>query len=356
MQQLWPHIGRGAYTEWWQMQVPTCSKAMGSARSQSGSTTTSSLGSRVHSSQNTTHAVPIGTMKSVPTGAAGKMAAGCGMAERTCRTAPRRSSTKIAAWSSRTWKMPPPAPWKTRSSPTPTQTSMQSQHALGFNGRPPSLFPLRLRFPTSVSSGTCARTSSPSSMTKGPDTWLPLLNGKASVHTIFLRRKSYMESSSTHRWSSQQDALTSLAWRPCSLPSTIIFSYRTPLPATLRAIPFVTEVPYLGFQWNLHTHIVSLLDDKRTRYLAAIVEWEGKHTHNLLETQKLYGKLLHASLVIPAGRAYLTGLEAMLSSFNDNIFLPHTPPRDTQGDPLCDRGSLPRFPVEPAHAHRLPPR
>ncbi len=29
---------------------------------------------------------------------------------------------------------------------------------------------------------------------------------------------------------------------------------------------------------------------------------------------------------------YLTGLEAMLSSFNDNIFLPHTPPHDTQGD------------------------
>jgi len=99
-----------------------------------------------------------------------------------------------------------------------------------------------------------------------------------------------------------------------------------------KSVPFATEVPYLGFQWNLRTHIVSLLDDKRTRYLAAIVEWEGKHTHNLLEMQKLYGKLLHALLVVPAGHAYLTGLEAMLSSFNDNIFLPHTPPHDTQGD------------------------
>jgi hypothetical protein len=54
--------------------------------------------------------------------------------------------------------------------------------------------------------------------------------------------------------------------------------------------------------------------------------------HNLLETQKLYGKLLHASLVIPAGRAYLTNLEAMLASFNGSVFIPHTPPRDTPGD------------------------
>jgi len=99
-----------------------------------------------------------------------------------------------------------------------------------------------------------------------------------------------------------------------------------------KSVPFTTKVPYLGFRWNLHTHVISLLKDKRTRYLAAIVEWEGRRTHNLLGTQKLYGKLLHASLVMPAGCAYLTGLEAMLSSFNNNIFLLHTPPRDTQGD------------------------
>ena len=72
-----------------------------------------------------------------------------------------------------------------------------------------------------------------------------------------------------------------------------------------KSVPFMTEVPYLGFQWNLHTHVVSLLEDKRTKYLAAIVEWEGRCTHNLLKTQKLYGKLLHASLVVPAGHAYI---------------------------------------------------
>ena len=72
-----------------------------------------------------------------------------------------------------------------------------------------------------------------------------------------------------------------------------------------------------------------LLPEKKTRYLAAITEWESKHVHNLLETQKLYGKLLHAMLVIPAGQARLTSLEAMLGSFNNNPFLPHTPPCDT---------------------------
>ena len=99
-----------------------------------------------------------------------------------------------------------------------------------------------------------------------------------------------------------------------------------------KSVPFSTEVPYLGFLWNLHTRRVRLLDTKRIRYLVAITEWEQKRTHNLPETQRLYGKLLHASLVFPAGRAHLTSMEAMLASFNNGPFLPHTPPRDTPDD------------------------
>ena len=99
-----------------------------------------------------------------------------------------------------------------------------------------------------------------------------------------------------------------------------------------KSVPFGVEVPYLGFLWNLRTCVVRLLDTKRIRYLAAITEWERKRTHNLLETQKLYGKLLHAALVFPAGRAHLTSMEAMLASFNNGPFLPHTPPRDTPDD------------------------
>ena len=99
-----------------------------------------------------------------------------------------------------------------------------------------------------------------------------------------------------------------------------------------KAVPFRSEVPYLGFQWNLCERTVCLLEKKRTKYLAAIMQWKEKHTHNLLEMQQLYGKLLHASLVIPPGRAYLTSLEAMLGCFHHNAFLPRTPPRDTPSD------------------------
>lgn len=99
-----------------------------------------------------------------------------------------------------------------------------------------------------------------------------------------------------------------------------------------KSVPFGTEVPYLGFLWNLHERTVCLLEKKRIKYLAAISQWKEKRTHNLLETQQLHGKLLHASLVLPPGRAYLTSLEAMLGCFHHNVFIPRTPPRDTPSD------------------------
>ena len=99
-----------------------------------------------------------------------------------------------------------------------------------------------------------------------------------------------------------------------------------------KSIPFGEEVPYLGFRWNLRTQVVYLPEEKKVKYLAAIAEWRGKRAHNLIETQQLHGKLVHAALVIPAGRAHLTSLEAMLSSFNNRPFRPHTPPRGTPDD------------------------
>ena len=99
-----------------------------------------------------------------------------------------------------------------------------------------------------------------------------------------------------------------------------------------KSVPFGEEVPYLGFRWNLRSRKVYLPDEKKAKYLAAIAEWGGRRTHNLLEVQRLHGKLLHAALVIPAGRAHLTNLEAMLASFSGSPFVPHTPPRDTPDD------------------------
>ena len=99
-----------------------------------------------------------------------------------------------------------------------------------------------------------------------------------------------------------------------------------------KTIPFNASVPYLGFEWNLSTHTVSITEGKTTKYKAAICEWLSKSTHTLKEVQTLYGKLLHASLIIPMGRAYLTNLEAMLGSYATNPFVPHHPPRETAKD------------------------
>ena len=99
-----------------------------------------------------------------------------------------------------------------------------------------------------------------------------------------------------------------------------------------KTVTFGSEVPYLGFLWDLHNREVHLREEKKAKYLAAITEWEQKRKHNLLEVQKLYGKLLHAALVIPAGRAHLTSLEAMLAVCSNGPFVPRSPPRDTPDD------------------------
>ena len=84
---------------------------------------------------------------------------------------------------------------------------------------------------------------------------------------------------------------------------------------TSKTIAFGPIVPYLGFLWDLNTCSVAIPVEKKLKYLNAIKEWEKKLMHALAEVQKLYCKLLHASLVITAGCTYLTNLEAMLSGF-----------------------------------------
>ena len=101
---------------------------------------------------------------------------------------------------------------------------------------------------------------------------------------------------------------------------------------TSKTIPFGSVVSYLGFVWDLDARTVAISTEKKLKYLNAIEEWERKPTHTLAEVQKLYGKLPHASLVVSAGRAYLTNLEAMLSGFNCSPFVPHTPPCSTPED------------------------
>ena len=93
-----------------------------------------------------------------------------------------------------------------------------------------------------------------------------------------------------------------------------------------KTVPFSNVVPYLGFIWNLTTRTVEVPPEKKCKYLEVIEEWQKKPQHPLVEVQKLYGELLHTTLVIPAGQAYLTNLEAMLTIFHNRPFMPHSPP------------------------------
>lgn len=79
---------------------------------------------------------------------------------------------------------------------------------------------------------------------------------------------------------------------------------------------------YLGFLWDISCLSVRLSPEKQAKYLLAIAEWRSHATHTLLDIQRLYGKLLHSCLVVPAGRAYLSGLETMLGVSHDSPFVP----------------------------------
>jgi hypothetical protein len=99
-----------------------------------------------------------------------------------------------------------------------------------------------------------------------------------------------------------------------------------------KTVLFSSMVPFLGFDWNLSERTVAIPERKKSKYRTAITEWLPHATHDLEATQKLYGKLLHACLVLPAGRAYLTSLERLMGSFSKNPFVPHHAPRHTAAD------------------------
>ncbi|KAF5320261.1 hypothetical protein D9611_011256 [Ephemerocybe angulata] len=89
---------------------------------------------------------------------------------------------------------------------------------------------------------------------------------------------------------------------------------------------------YIGLVWDLHQRTVALSADKRQKYRDAIVEWRSTPKHALHEVQQLYGRLLHAALVLPAGRAQLTGLGAMLGVASQRPFALRHPPAAVAGD------------------------
>ena len=97
-------------------------------------------------------------------------------------------------------------------------------------------------------------------------------------------------------------------------------------------LPFDFSTSYIGFQWDLESRSVSLSPRKRLKYASSIDEWLMRPRHNLSDVQKLYGRLLHACLVLPAGRAYLTSLESMLGLCNAQPFALYFPVKGLSDD------------------------
>jgi hypothetical protein len=144
------------------------------------------------------------------------------------------------------------------------------------------------------------------------------------------------------------DKDTSCALRDCSFDSAhsdlgSIFSYcDADIDALLeqlgiswkpsKTIPFSDVVPFLGFQWNISEKTVEITKEKKDKCKSAIEEWLSCTTYTLDDVQKLYSKLLHASLMATAGCAYLTNLEAMLGTFSTSPFISHHPFKHTNND------------------------
>jgi hypothetical protein len=98
-------------------------------------------------------------------------------------------------------------------------------------------------------------------------------------------------------------------------------------------VEFATRVPFTGLEFDLATKDVGLPETKRTKYAACLKVFLAAPTLQLRHVQSLYGKLLHTCTVVPKGRAYLTGLESFIASYdNARPFLSKHLPRAARGD------------------------
>jgi len=95
---------------------------------------------------------------------------------------------------------------------------------------------------------------------------------------------------------------------------------------TSKDIPFTFRPVFIGLIWDISLLTVELTQTKKEKYLLAIQAWSADSVHVLKQVQELYGKLLHACLVLPAGRSRLIGFESMLTTGQANPFIPcHAP-------------------------------
>ena len=91
---------------------------------------------------------------------------------------------------------------------------------------------------------------------------------------------------------------------------------------------FSSSFTYLGFSWCFASRSVSLLDDKRLKFLIKLSPWLLNNPQTLSSAQKLLGSLNHCCYVLPLGRSHLHHLRKFVASFSSNSspFLTHKIP------------------------------
>ena len=142
----------------------------------------------------------------------------------------QRNSTKTALCSFRTWPASPCTLQWTKSLHMLMSTLTVSQATWESDGKSPNQSHSGRRSFILASDGTCDHESCTYLMKRKPGTLQSLPNGRRSAHTISLKHRDYTESYCMRHWSSLQDKLTSLAWRPCSPCSITVLSAYIPLP------------------------------------------------------------------------------------------------------------------------------
>ena len=224
------------YMGWLLMLALTFFAATESAHSPNGLMTTSFFASHANASLHIMLIVPYGRAKLSSRESDSKRVVASGTEEKTSWTATQRNLMRTAVSCSAIGQTHHHMASATNSLPTQTQTSMLCRSTLGSSGNPPRQFPSSMKSHTWGSSGTFARKLSACWKRKEPSTWLPSQSGRSHACTTCWTHSSCTGSFFTPPWSSHQDALTSPAWKPCSVPFITVLSYRTPHPRTLKSI------------------------------------------------------------------------------------------------------------------------
>lgn len=90
---------------------------------------------------------------------------------------------------------------------------------------------------------------------------------------------------------------------------------------------FMPVSTFIGFQWNLPLHCVSLPDEKRLKYLSRLTSMLSNHNNglrfNLRRIQVLHGTLVHVSFVFPNGSSRLPVFSDFMTGLSSYLFLSH---------------------------------